>query len=257
MPNENQAMSIKFAEGAVTKLRREWKLLVSHEEALELCQKLAVELNAPSPAQTQITSVYFDRPGQLLATRALLTPHDCLKVRTKEYFPDLGEAAEDRVVLEVKRERNGMTQKRRVWVPRSQLSQAVKGPVASRILPLIAGGRLLPVLAVSYVRQVYQLSDAWRVTVDRSVEFYPVNSELALSTTRLTAARLGEPVARENLAVVEVKHLGAGLPFWLACLASRQSARFSKFAVGMSRLYSLQANQTEGGERSCSLTSKE
>ena len=50
--------------------------------------------------RTEIASVYFDRAGRPLTARALATPEDCLKVRLKEYTPDLG-SADPRVVIEV------------------------------------------------------------------------------------------------------------------------------------------------------------
>ncbi len=136
---------LSFAEGEVTKLRREFKLVMPGESAARLCAMLSAQLEGCLPPPTRIVSVYFDKPGYPLAHRAVHSPEDCLKVRTKEYSPDVGANGVQRVVLEVKRERHGVTQKRRVWVPREQLRSVMRG--AGGLLPLIAGGRLLPVLA--------------------------------------------------------------------------------------------------------------
>jgi hypothetical protein len=181
-----------------------------------------------------------------LAWRALRTPEDCLKVRTKEYSPDLGAAGAQRVVLEVKRERHGVTQKRRVWVPRSQLRSVIRG--SAGLLPLIAGGRLQPVLAVTYRRYVYQSTRAWRVTVDRDIGYHPISPQLALSETTLTAERLEAPVFTDRRVVVEVKHLGEELPTWLAALhpVSWRPA-YSKFAEGMARVHTFAADGVLGG----------
>jgi hypothetical protein len=237
---------LSFAEGEVTKLRREFKLVLDVDVAAELCARLSSELGGCLPAPTRIVSVYFDKPGHPLALRAMHTPEDCLKVRTKEYSPDLGAGGVQRVVLEVKRERNGVTQKRRVWVPRTQLQSVIHR--SAGLLPLIAGGRLLPVLAVTYRRHVYQATQAWRVTVDRDIGYHPVTPQLALSETTLTAERLGPPVFEDRRVVVEVKHLGQELPSWLAALhpGSRKPA-YSKFAEGMARVHSFAADGVLGG----------
>jgi len=225
-------MAIGFAEGAVTKLRREFKLVLSPREAAELAAGISAELSVGAGPPTRITSVYFDRPGSPLAERARRTPDDCLKVRTKEYFPDYGSAA-DRVVLEVKRERGGVTQKRRVWLPRAALREVVRGPRPA-LLPLIAGGRLLPTLAVTYVREVFQSTAAWRITMDRDIRFHAVDAERALGPRRLTSAELPAPFAVDERVVVEVKHQSGALPAWLEGLSGRRTG-YSKFAEGTAR----------------------
>ncbi|WP_434381444.1 VTC domain-containing protein [Melittangium boletus] len=236
---------IQFAEGDVTKLRREFKLILGQDAALALCSRLSGSIDTPPPAPTRITSVYFDKPGYPLTLRSLRTPMDCLKVRTKEYAPDVGASGQERVVLEVKRERNGVTQKRRVWVPRAQLGQVLRG--GARLLPLIAGGSLIPVLAVTYQRHVYQCSQSWRVTVDREVGFHRVTSALALGQTTLSAERLGAPLVRDERVVVEVKHLGEELPEWLAALNPGRKPAYSKFAEGMARIHDFVADRLAEG----------
>ncbi|NMO23220.1 VTC domain-containing protein [Pyxidicoccus fallax] len=237
---------LSFAEGEVTKLRREFKLVLEEDMARTLCTRLSVELGGHLPPPTRIVSVYFDRPGCPLASRALRTPDDCLKVRTKEYSPDLGAGGVQRVVLEVKRERHGLTQKRRVWVPRSELGRVIRGGGAS-LLPLFSGGSLVPVLAVTYKRHVYQATQAWRVTVDRDIGFHTITSELALSQLPLTAERLGPPHSADSRVVVEVKHLGHELPEWLASLNPGGAPAYSKFAEGMARVHAFARDGVVGG----------
>ena len=235
----------QFAEGEVTRLRREFKRVMGRDEAVALCTRLSASLGGYLPPPTRITSVYFDKPGYPLTMRALGTPNDCLKVRTKEYSPDVGAGGVQRVVLEVKRERNGVTQKRRVWVPRAQLGHVLRGGV--RLLPLIAGGSLIPALAVTYQRHVYQCSRAWRVTVDRDIGFHRITSELALGEMTLSAERLGEPLALDERVVVEVKHLGEELPEWIAALNPGREPAYSKFAEGMARVHDFVADGILGG----------
>jgi len=236
---------IQFAEGDVTKLRREFKLMLGRDAALALCARLSGAITISPPAPTRITSVYFDKPGYPLTLRSLRTPMDCLKVRTKEYAPDLGASGVERVVLEVKRERHGVTQKRRVWVPRTELGRELRGGV--RLLPLITGGSLLPVLAVTYQRHVYQCAQSWRVTVDREIGFHRVTPALALGQKTLSAGRLGEPLARDERVVVEVKHLGEELPDWLAALNPGREPAYSKFAEGMTRIHEFVADRIAEG----------
>jgi VTC domain-containing protein len=236
---------LSFAEGEVTKLRREFKLVLDAEALADLCARLSAELGGYLPAPTRIVSVYFDKPGYPLTMRALHTPEDCLKVRTKEYSPDLGAGSVERVVMEVKRERHGVTQKRRVWVPRTHLQSVIRG--SAGLLPLIAGGRLQPVVAVTYWRHVYQATQAWRVTVDRAISFHPVTPQLALSERTLTVERLGPPLCTDRRVVVEVKHLGEELPAWLAALRPGGRPAYSKFAEGMARVHAFAADGVFGG----------
>lgn len=237
-------MPIAFAEGAVTKLRREFKLVLDERETESVCRRIRFELGA-GPAETQITSVYFDRPGMPLARRAQQTPDDCLKVRTKEYFPDLNANGQARVVLEAKREHHGLTRKMRVWLSREQLRGAMSGTRAARRRHL--RGPLLPTVAVTYVRQVYQRTAAWRVTVDRDIRFYGVGEALAFGAGPVTPEALGAPLDREPRVVVEVKHLGEELPLWLEVLREDRSSRFSKFAEGVARLTAMPRYGIQGG----------
>jgi hypothetical protein len=236
---------LQFAEGEVTKLRREFKLVLAEPEAAALCARLSQSLEGSlAPPTTRITSVYFDHPGWPLALRAMHTPDDCFKVRTKEYAPDLGAEGVQRVVLEVKRELGGVTRKHRVWVPRAQLREALHGGVD---LPLIAEGHLLPALAVTYRRHVYQGSRTWRVTVDREIGYHRITPELALGEAALSAERLGPPRFQDERVVVEVKHLGEELPEWLADLHPGRGLAYSKFAEGMTRIHGFLAARSVGG----------
>lgn len=245
-------MSLAFAEGVVTRSRREFKLVLPVEEAGDIRRLLSREVEGERPRPTLITSVYFDWPGLPLAARALATPHNCLKIRTKEYFPDLGAQGEDRVVLELKRERSGLIRKRRAWVPRRLLSeeggQLRRGTLhrGGLLLPLIARGSLLPTLAVTYLREVYQRNEAWRVTVDTELRFYPVSTRVVLAARRIGPHELGRPALTESRVVIEVKHLGTELPAWLFALQGARARYFSKFASGMGHLYPMRAEGVWG-----------
>lgn len=238
---------VPFAEGAVTRLRREFKLLVDQSRLDALVARLTEaqgEVASPeSTLPTVITSVYFDRPNHPLYRRALLTPEDCLKVRTKEYFPDLGCTGAPRVVFERKRERNGLTQKRRVWLARSDLAALLRGKREQVSLD----SALIPRVAVTYRRRVFQRCEAWRVTMDDCITFRPISAELALGAAPLVPERM-EQGFQDHRVVVEVKHLGAQLPDWLEQMQQGKARSFSKFAEGMTRLYgAVQGDEVQGG----------
>lgn len=224
-----------FSEGAVTRLRREFKLVLPPTEAEPLCQRLLEEIGGPRPPSTRIVSVYFDRPGLPLGIRARERPDDCLKIRTKEYAPDLGAGGRSRVVLEAKRERNGLTRKRRTWVARDALASLLAAG-APGLLPLIGRGTLMPVLAVSYARQVYQVAQGWRVTVDREIAFHTASRDQVLGPRPLDVTSLERPFFREGRLVIEIKHVGhEALPAWIAALKGGGGRGYSKFAEGMER----------------------
>lgn len=239
---------VPFAEGAVTRLRREFKLLMNEESLGGLLDRLSVSQGTiaqpESTVPTLITSVYFDRPGHPLFRRAVTTPGDCLKVRTKEYFPDLGRTSDPRVVFELKRERNQLTQKRRMWLSRSEVAPLLLG---RRTPGMETGAPLGAVLAVTYRRRVFQRCEAWRVTVDDEITFRPIGMEQAVGAEPLAPERL-EDGQRDSRVVVEVKHLGKELPGWLMRLEAEKARSFSKFAEGMTRLYGeLRAGEVQGG----------
>lgn len=226
-------MAVGFEEGRITKLRRETKLALTAPEAAALRARLVADVGEPVPSR--VVSVYFDGPGWPLAARAAAAPHDTVKVRFKEYFPDRGRSDSDRVVLELKREANGLTRKERVWVPRQDLQGALLDPVIPAVRALLGDRPLLPAVAVSYEREVFQRDESWRVTVDSNVEFFRIAPSLALSAEPLRREVLGEPAAREERTIVELKHVESRVPAWLAVWAG--SPGYSKFAQAMRRVH--------------------
>lgn len=240
---------IPFAEGALTHQRHEVKLLLRPSELAVLKREpdwLAEDSAAP---ETCVVSIYFDRPDGALTARALARPDDCLKLRTKEYAPDHGADPDvPRVVIEAKREHGGTTAKRRIWMERAALgARCGAGPILAKHLEhretrgglpgVLAGGRVRPVLAVSYWRRIYQRASTWRVTEDRQIGFHAVSRELALGTAKVLPERLPAPFACEEHVVLEVKFTAPeDLPAWLAALCRNRGAHYSKFAEGMRNL---------------------
>jgi VTC domain-containing protein len=214
--------TLPFADGGITCIRRETKLLLEPEEAEWIARALRVDA---APYACRVAAVYFDSPGAVLARRAASTPDDCVKVRTKAYDPDLGGHA-GHVALDVKRERAGLTSKDRLWVP----TEDVPYEVGRRLVPIF--GPLAPCVASSYRRRVFQCSPAWRVTIDDDLRFHDAGWELFLPGKRPSVDALPPPFGAERRTVVELKHAPGTLPRWLAAIGELRGTPYSKFAAG-------------------------
>ncbi len=213
---------VPFAEGRITRLRREVKLLLDPRDAAAFAERVSAHAQAH---ETRIASVYFDAPDGRLARRAAASPCDCTKIRAKAYEPDRGPLP-GRAVLEMKRERGGLTLKERTWVPRSALRAALSSFVPRAI------GAVEPVVATSYRRRVFQASPVWRVTFDVGLEFHAASWALVEAPSWHEA--LGTPFAVEGRAVVEVKFAEGSLPEWIGAFAAGAAVSYSKFAQAIS-----------------------
>jgi hypothetical protein len=214
--------TVGFADGGITRIRCETKMLLEPGEAERLARALETEMQ---PYECRVAAVYFDSPDAKLARRAAVTPDDCVKVRAKAYDPDLG-SDEARVVLEVKRERSGMTSKERLWLsPRE-----VPAEVERTLVPVF--GPLVPSVASSYRRRVFQCTASWRVTIDDDLRFHEVDWGVFAAGERPTVATLLPAFAEEPRIVVELKHAPGALPRWLALVGQTRGIRYSKFAAG-------------------------
>src|SRR2546429_1855214 len=180
-----------FAEGRITKLRREAKLALAPAEAAALRARLAAAVG--DPAVSRVVSVYFDRPGWPLAARAAAAPHDTVKLRFKEYFPDRGGSGSDRVVLELKREANGVTRKERVWVPRQGLEAALRDPGVTALRAWIGEKPLLPAEAEGYMPPDHRGEVTGRVTDASDGESFYVDPRRMQSLEPPSAAFFSAP----------------------------------------------------------------
>jgi len=215
-----------FEEGSITLLRREVKALLEPDEADALARRLEDEVGATAPAR--VVAVYLDGSDGALARRAIAAPQDCVKLRVKCYGPDLDRRA-GRVVVEVKRERGGITTKERTWTERGLARRAIPPTYAS-----IAG--LAPCVATSYLRTVHQRSQGWRVTLDREVAFHAAGWELFDPEAAPWAAALARPFSTEPRVVLELKYGAPELPAWLEALARSRGAPYSKFTEAVVRI---------------------
>lgn len=232
-------MHVAFAEGAITHLRRERKVLLEAGEQDAIWDRLCRELRGLPMGPTKVTTIYFDRPGLPLARRARDFAGDCVKVRVKEYSPDR-EGDGSRVVLEVKRERDGLTTKERVWVPRSRVRWLLSGVLGQAFS--VRDPRLSPVVAVRYQRQIFQTCASWRVTLDRAVTCHRVAWSALDSDAEPASRRVAPAFVRDDRAILELKYVGDEVPPWLAAIVDSRAQPFSKFVHAIAQLH-----ETTGG----------
>lgn len=211
----------QLAESGITNLRREVKLLLEPDEAESVGDALA---RWGPPLESRVVAVYFDGAGGALAHRATSSPDDCVKVRAKSYAPDRSDEP-GRVVLEVKRERAGITSKERMWLPPAEVRDVVGRSLAPTF------GVLAPVVATSYHRRVYQTSPGWRVTIDDGLAFHEAGWSLFAHDAPAWHGGLGPAFGAEPRVVVELKFGPEGLPRWLAHLGRARGTTYSKFAA--------------------------
>lgn len=210
-----------FSETGITNLRREVKLLLDPDEADSVGDVLA---RCGPALESRVVTVYFDSSGGALAHRAASSPDDCVKVRAKAYSPDRNDEP-GRVVLEVKRERAGITSKERIWLAPAEVRDVVGRSLAA------AFGTLAPVVATSYRRRVYQTSPSWRVTIDDELSFHQAGWSLFADDAPAWHGGLGAAFGAEPRVVVELKFGPEGLPRWLAHLGRARGTSYSKFAA--------------------------
>lgn len=220
---------------ALTRARYEHKLLLREGEELAIEVAVADRLPVkrfPCGETTQIVTLYLDRADGLLARHAMEQRGAHVRVRVKGFFSAIDPLrGTTELAVEVKRRRGGLTRKERVWCMPPELPEILAGrgdgDVRRLRLGRIAPGAL-PVCVVGYERRVYEDPAATlRVTIDRRLGCARAGSrEVALLAAGLPAGVLPAP---EAPVVVEIKHMGA-LPGWIASVAGRADARFSKLA---------------------------
>ncbi len=213
--------TLPFGEGGITRIRRETKILLESEEAELLVDALRGDV---ARYESRVVVVYLDSPDAKLARRAASRPDDCVKLRTKAYEPNLGSHA-GHVVLEVKRELRGIASKRRRWLAPADL------PAEVRLSLEPAFGPLVPSVASSYHRRVFQCTRTWRVTVDDSLCFHEADWSLFASVTGPSYDELPPPFRAERRTVVELKHAPGALPEWLATMGRLRGTTYSKFVA--------------------------
>jgi SPX domain protein involved in polyphosphate accumulation len=268
---------------SITHDRVELKFKVSAAHASVFAQGLAAHVsehrfegkgaNRLPRARHYVTTVYFDTPS-LDLYRAVRTSEDNLKVRAREYYdlhPELLELAThaNQVVryspvlwVEVKGKHQGRTYKRRIGIPKTDVSAFFERGEVSAAMHAIQveqrGAKADDVIAelldlrtrypealrasclVNYRRTAFQNpAGTVRITLDQRLACFAPSADLLLQPKPLLREYLGRPRYEEPAFILEVKLTGE-LPGWLEQLmktAHAQQFAFSKFVTASESVY--------------------
>lgn len=224
-------------------------------------------------ARHYVTTVYFDTKS-LDLYRAVRSSDDNLKVRAREYYdvhPELLELAThaNQVVryspvlwVEVKGKHQGRTYKRRIGIPktdvsaffeRGEVSEAMhalqvekRGAKADDVIAELLDLRtryaepLRPSCLVNYRRTAFQNhAGTVRITLDQRLACFAPTDDLLLQPKALLREHLGRACYEERAFILEVKLTGE-MPGWLDQLMKKAHAQqfsFSKFVTASESVY--------------------
>jgi len=272
-----------FDSSAITHDRRELKFKLSPAHASAFAAQVSARIplhhfegkgaNRLPRARHYVTTVYFDTPSRTLY-QAVRADDDNLKVRAREYYdlhPELLELATDArdivrytpvLWIEIKGKADGRTYKRRIGIPKAdvspffehgQVSQAIRDiqrerqgsrgdDVIEELLALRASFNepLRASCLVNYRRTAFEdPSGALRVTFDQRVACFAAPSTIWQSGQPLVRENLGEAAHEEPAYILEIKALEQ-VPAWLRELLAQTGARehsFSKFVMASEHVF--------------------
>lgn len=268
---------------SITHDRRELKYKLSQAHASAFAANVAARIpmhrfqgkgaNRLPRARHYVTTVYFDTPARELY-RAVCADGDSLKVRAREYYdlhPELLELANDArelvrytpvLWIEIKGKADGRTYKRRIGIPKAdvspffehgEVSQSIRniqrdmqGPQADDVigdlLALRASFRepLRASCIVNYRRTAFEdPAGSLRVTFDQRVACFAAPLTLWSSGHALVRENLGASCYEEPGYIVEIKAVGE-VPSWLRELLEETGATehtFSKFVTASENVF--------------------
>jgi hypothetical protein len=278
-------------EPSITHDRRELKFRLSSAHASTFAASVAARMpvhrfegkgaNRLPRARHYTTTVYFDTPSRQLY-QAVLADEDNLKVRAREYYdlhPELLELATDSrdivryspvLWIELKGKTSGRTYKRRIGIPKGDVSAFFEDGVVSQAIrdiqresqgahaddvieDLLAlrtkfGEPLQASCMVNYRRIAFEdPAGSLRVTFDQRMACYAAPHALWQSNHALVRESLGPPVYEEPGYIMEIKALG-DLPEWLRELLDETCAEqhtFSKFVTASEHVFAHAAGSRE------------
>lgn len=227
-------------EELLCRQRREDKWLVSAEVAETLEKRVAASMplvRHGGREASRVASLYLDTDDGALSAQALSSPQDCLKARVRAYLD--GDGGVDELVFELKRHVAGTSRKWRLRVDPSALQTMCEGGLATlapaTLVQRLGRRPLTPVVAVTYLRRIYQSGATIRMTFDREVAWYAPPPDVQDAIARLVATPT--PVAQGGLeqVVVELKQTRGPTPRALREALSNETRQltFSKFVVAL------------------------
>jgi SPX domain protein involved in polyphosphate accumulation len=259
---------------SITHDRVELKYKLAHRHTAAFARGLAEHIsvhrfegkgaNRLPRARHYVTTVYFDTASRDLY-RAVRENEDNLKIRAREYYdlhPELLELATSSgdivryspvLWVEVKGKQEGRTYKRRVGIPKADVSaffeHGVVSPAMREIQNKRGAGEVIdellelrerypepvrPSCLVNYRRSAFQDSEGTlRVTLDQRLACFAATENLWQKARPLLRDYLGPPRHEEPGCVLEVKATQQ-LPAWLQELMASSSVErvpYSKFVT--------------------------
>jgi hypothetical protein len=277
---------------AITRDRHELKFTLSELHAQEFAAQVSARIpkhrftgrgaNRLPRARHYVTTVYFDTFSRDLY-RAVREDPNSLKIRAREYYdlhPELLELANDPrdivryspvLWIEIKGKRDGRTHKRRIGIPKADLSPFFeRGEVSQAMREIQRAARVdrpstaepaapsddviaelsalrarfsEPLRAsclVNYRRTAFEdTAGSLRVTFDQRVAYFSAAESIWQSEKPLVREALGMPAREQSGYILEVKTRGE-LPAWLTDLLERTGAEqhaLSKFVTASEAVY--------------------
>lgn len=280
----------------ITQNRRELKFKLSEAAASAFAAQVSARLpkhrfqghgaNRLPRARHYVTTVYFDTAHRDLF-RAVVEDPDSLKIRAREYYdlhPELLELATDPrdivryspvLWIEIKGKRDGRTYKRRIGIPKGDVSPFFEAGVVSPAMlelqrnrqPAVEGGEAeriskppdpadvidellalrsrfdAPLRAsclVNYRRAAFEdAAGSLRITFDQRMACFCAPDTIWANTKPLVREALGEPAYEESDYILEIKARSA-MPDWVSDLLEQSGAVehvFSKFVTASEKVF--------------------
>lgn len=219
--------------------RYEIKYRLTKEQKKRILEAMEPYMKEDTHGRSQVQSLYFDTPDDLLVRRSLDHPYYKEKLRLRSYGVT---NAESKVYLEIKKKSDSIVYKRREEMTQKEANDYIENgrcPKDTQIFREIAYTLerypgLEPKVLLSYERDAFYGKDdhEFRVTFDENVLWRDYDVDLS-------AGIYGTPVIGEDEVLMEVK-IASAMPLWFAKVLSQEKiykTSFSKYgtAYGMKR----------------------
>lgn len=226
--------------------RYELKYILTKQQKEKIQQVMEKYMNLDDYGRTTIRNIYFDTENFYLARHSIEKPAYKEKLRLRSYKA-VGE--NDPVFVELKKKYDSIVYKRRLVMPKYQVSDTFKNnipiPVKSQIAEEINYFRnyyksLHPAVFLTYEREAYfSLNGSdFRVTFDENILYRENDFDLGGSI-------YGIPLIKSNQTLMEIKTSG-GYPLWMSHILSELNVFKASFTKYGSAYIDITSNKTKG-----------
>ena len=226
--------------------RYELKYILTKQQKEKIQQVMEKYMNLDDYGRTTIRNIYFDTENFYLARHSIEKPAYKEKLRLRSYKA-VGE--NDPVFVELKKKYDSIVYKRRLVMPKYQVSDTFNNnvpiPVKSQIAEEINYFRnyyksLHPAVFLTYEREAYfSLNGSdFRVTFDENILYRDNDFDLGGSI-------YGIPLIKSNQTLMEIKTSG-GYPLWMSHILSELNVFKASFTKYGSAYIDITSNKTKG-----------